>query len=224
MTFSTIKVAGKVAIRELTDRRSRYPMNGEYPFLIGGPDDLERLQESTEFNELSFEDIIRNSQTVDIGKWIEERRRNSAEDGIDLDEMIGDWQGEVSDKGSIALHIDILSKRIKPEVYIGIASIQQPWHLPAVLKYGGWNDCPDAVVQCAFHRAWQSKFAAMITGMSSDVIECLVARPPRDQKSAMQLAWEQYCYCADIVEQGCGSVSALAGTLLNSPYWFFWWD
>ena len=28
----------------------------------------------------------------------------------------------------------------------------------------------------------------------------------------------------DIVEQGCGSVSYLAATLINSPYWYFWWD
>jgi hypothetical protein len=40
----------------------------------------------------------------------------------------------------------------------------------------------------------------------------------------MALAWEQYWYCLDIVDQGVGSVSALAATLLNSTYWYFWWD
>ncbi|MBL8817724.1 MAG: DUF4253 domain-containing protein [Planctomyces sp.] len=28
----------------------------------------------------------------------------------------------------------------------------------------------------------------------------------------------------DIVEQGCESISNLAATLVNSGYWYFWWD
>jgi hypothetical protein len=38
------------------------------------------------------------------------------------------------------------------------------------------------------------------------------------------LAKEQYAYCADIVEQGVGTIEALAATLLNGHIWFFWWD
>jgi hypothetical protein len=38
------------------------------------------------------------------------------------------------------------------------------------------------------------------------------------------LAREQYLYCSDIVWQGVGSVSNLSKTLLNSNYWYFWWD
>jgi hypothetical protein len=26
------------------------------------------------------------------------------------------------------------------------------------------------------------------------------------------------------VAQGCNSISNLGATILNSPYWFFWWD
>jgi hypothetical protein len=60
--------------------------------------------------------------------------------------------------------------------------------------------------------------------MSGDVVECVVTKPPTDRNAATNLAWEQYWYCVDIVEQGCESVSNLAATLLNSPYWYFWWD
>ncbi len=38
-----------------------------------------------------------------------------------------------------------------------------------------------------------------------------------------RLIWEQYLYCADIVSQGAGHVSALANEL-SAPAWFFWWD
>jgi len=40
----------------------------------------------------------------------------------------------------------------------------------------------------------------------------------------MELAKEQYIFCNDIVDQGVGTVSALAATLLDSNYWYFWWD
>jgi hypothetical protein len=92
------------------------------------------------------------------------------------------------------------------------------------LKYGAWNECPQPEVHCAFHREWESRWRAQITGMSGDVVECLVLKPPSKKDEAVRLAWEQYWYCPDIVEQGCGSVAELAATLLNSAYWFFWWD
>ena len=60
--------------------------------------------------------------------------------------------------------------------------------------------------------------------MSGDIVECVVTKPPTDRNAPTILAWEQYWYCVDIVEQGCESVSNLAATILNSPYWYFWWD
>jgi hypothetical protein len=69
-----------------------------------------------------------------------------------------------------------------------------------------------------------SRAGAEIAGVSGDVIECIVANPPRDKEQSMNLAWEQYLYCQDIVVQGRETISNLAATLLNSPYWYFWWD
>jgi Domain of unknown function (DUF4253) len=137
---------------------------------------------------------------------------------------VGEWPIDAIDQGSITLHTDILSGNIKPKVYLGLAKIEQPWHLPAVIHFGGWNSCPSDEEHCAFHRSWQERFGAEITGMSGDTVECVVRNPPRDRKAALDLAWEQYLDCNDIVEQGCGSISKLAATLLNSPYWYFWWD
>ena len=55
--------------------------------------------------------------------------------------------------------------------------------------------------------------------MSGDIVECAVTKPPTDRNAATILAWEQYWYCV-----GSESVSNLAATLLNLPYWYFWWD
>ena len=107
---------------------------------------------------------------------------------------------------------------------MGIATIAEPWHLAATLKYGAWNECPHAEIHCALHRKWQSKYGSQITGMSGDTIECLVSNPPQTREAAVELAWEQYWYCTDNVDQGCESINRFAAILLDSPYWCFWWD
>jgi hypothetical protein len=224
MRFTTIKIAGSDALAALTTRRAAYPTTGEFPFLIGGAEELERVQEAAELNDQSPEEIIQGSLDVNLTRWLAESRREVEEYGFAEEDVLGRWPGEVVEKGAISLHKDIVTGKVRPEAYLGFARIEHPWQLPAVLKYGGWNECPAPEVHCAFHRKWQAEFGAQITGMSGDVIECAVVNPPRDQQSALALAWEQYWYCSDIVEQGCGSVNSLAATLLDSDYWFFWWD
>ncbi len=224
MQFATLKVAGADAIRLLNDHRARYQASGQYPFLIGDADDLRRLYEAAQFNRQDPAEIVRASLAITIADWIGTRRKEEEEYEFPFDEIMGEWPGEVLDKGSIGLHKELTSGEFKPEVYLGLAKIETPWHLPAVLKYGAWNACPAPEVHCAFHREWQQRFGSEIMGMSGDVVECLVKNPPSEREVATILAWEQYWYCADIVEQGCGSVSKLAATVMKSPHWYFWWD
>jgi hypothetical protein len=224
MDLTTLKIPGADAIRLLNEHRSRYPATGLYPFLIGDNEELSRIQEAAEFNEQDPVKIIRASLSIKIPDRIARRQQEAEEDDISYDEILGEWPGEISEKGSIGLHKEVLSGRIKPEVYLGLATIEEPWHLPAIIRYGAWNDCPEPEAHCAFHREWQERFGAEITGMSGDIVECTVSKPPTDRKAAIALAWEQFWYCTDIVEQGCESISNLAATLLNSRYWYFWWD
>ena len=224
MTFRTIKIAGEKAVATLMDYRSRFSSTGEFPFLIGDEEELTRIQEATEFNDQDPSMIVKLSLEVNLNEWITGRRSEAEEFDFSADDVLGQWPGEIKQKGSIGLHKDVLTGKIKRAVILGIAAVEQPWQLPAVLKYGAWNECPDAEVHCAFHRRWQEKYGAQITGMSSDVVECVVANPPKDQAAALQLAWQQYWYCADIVDQGCGSINNLAAILINSRYWYFWWD
>ena len=63
-----------------------------------------------------------------------------------------------------------------------------------------------------------------MVSITRDVIEFAVKNPPKTREAAMELAKEQYIFCNDIVDQGVGTVSALAATLLDSNYWYFWWD
>ena len=225
MDFTTLKIPGGDAIRLLNEHRSRYPATGQYPFLIGDAEDLARIEEAAKFYDQDPAETIRISLDLNPLEWIAGEQKFAEEDhGFSPDKIVGDWPGEVAEKGSIGLHKEVLSGKIKPEVYLGLAKIEKPWHLPAILRYGGWNECPGPEVHCALHREWQKRYGAEITGMSGDIVECVVTKPPTDRNEATILAWEQYWYCVDIVEQGCESVSNLAATLLNSPYWYFWWD
>ncbi len=222
--FTTSKTTGEAAIESLMQQRGTYPQTGDYPFLIGDANELERLQEAAEYNEQSVDEILGEAARFDVGAWLTARRAEAEEYKFSEDEVLGDWPGDIPQKGAISLHCDILTGELRPEVYLGSAKIAQPWHLPAALKYGGWNDCPDPVVHCAMHQYWQKEFGAEIVGVSGDVIECVVKNPPRDQEAAIKLAWQQYWYCTDIVDQGCETIANLAATLLNAEVWYFWWD
>lgn len=224
MSIKTLKVSGSDALTTLEALRSDYRKTGEYPFLIGDEDELEMFEENSEDRDGDFEAILQDMQKVNLDSWIKRRRSEIEEYGVSADQLLGDWPGEADEKGSISLHRDVLSRKIHKQVYLGMVEIEQPWQLPAAISYGGWNECPMPEVQCAFHQKWFMQFGAEIVGASSDIIECVVKNPPRDIDAAIELAWEQYWYCGDIVDQGCESISNLAATLINSNYWYFWWD
>jgi hypothetical protein len=224
MGLTFMRIPGSEALPTLHARRAAYRATGEYPFLIGDNEELERLRDPASFRNRSPDDILRASGKVDLEQWLAERRAEADEWGFTTEALLGEWPDEISEKGELSLHRGIITGKTKPEVYLGIAPIQEPWHLPAIIEYGGWNACPYSTLQCAWFRKWQAEFGAEICGIGSDTIECLVAHPPQDRETATRLAWEQYWYCPDIVEQGCESISVLAEVLLNSPVWFFWWD
>jgi hypothetical protein len=98
------------------------------------------------------------------------------------------------------------------------------WEAPAVMKFGGWNANPPPPEHVALLRYWRECFGADLVVMTNDVIEMMVAEPPRTRKEAMHLARDQYHYCEDIVEQGTYTLEALAGGLLRGEAWYFWWD
>jgi len=223
MSFSTRKVPGNDAVRILHEYRAAFAPGGQYPFLIGTDFELTRLVERARSKSTPSQ-ILEASVGLDLSAQIEYEREIALEDEeFDLDELLGEWPGDEPEKGAISLHLDTQGQPY-PEMYLGLAAVEQSWQLPAAVQFGNWNACPKPELHCAFHRDWQARFGAEITGISHDVIECTVARPPRDRAAALELAWEQYWYAPDIVSQGCGYVAHLAATLLNSPYWFFWWD
>lgn len=119
---------------------------------------------------------------------------------------------------------DILSGKPYPSVHIVILPTGDSSEVPAYLRWGGWNACPLPEIQVAVLRDWKRRYGAELIGIDGDTINLRVTHRPASREEALALAHEQYLYCEDIVVQGVESLEALAALLMESDWWFFWWD
>lgn len=70
-------------------------------------------------------------------------------------------------------------------------------------------------------RNMHEKYGLELIGASGDYCEFIIHRPPADWSL---LAKEVYAVCPDAVEQGAGTLEALARELKQSRRLYFWWD
>lgn len=96
--------------------------------------------------------------------------------------------------------------------------------VPAMLDWGRWLDCPSPELQVATLRNWQQDYGAELVGLSADTMDIRVTRRPMSRDVALDLAREQFAYCADANLQHDQNLSALAATLMADDWWLFWWD
>jgi hypothetical protein len=116
------------------------------------------------------------------------------------------------------------SKVPDPRTVIGIWPTADSTTIPAIIAFGGWNECPQASVHVALHRYWRERYGAELACLSRDIVQLATARRPATYDEALALATEQFRYCPDIVEQGTRTIENLASCLVESDVWFFWWD
>ena len=152
---------------------------------------------------------------------------DSFEFGLAEDMPAGDWPSEsltAADIGGFTLHIDWQTGQPHKEVMLGVFPTADWTEIPAYLPFGGWNECPLPEWHVAALRYWRDKWGARLIGMSHDVLELRVEKRPQTRDAALELAREQYDYCADIVDQGVGDIATLAQYLMATDLWYFWWD
>lgn len=170
-------------------------------------------------------EIISEALDFNVEDWFAKRGTEEKEnEWFDYETLLGDWKEINSLESTLYVLEKGISRTSKDTVYIGLAEIQEAWMLPAFVNFGGWNECPEPHIHCSVMKYWNEKFGAEIVTMTDDYIECFVPKPPQTKEEAIQLAWQQYWYSSDIVDQGTQTVSTLGATLLNAKYWFFWWD
>ena len=212
-----VKVNGNEAIKQYDAFKAQ---SGVIPVILGDRNDMNSNLESMSYIEASFAELLQKAQNIDAEQWFIKRQ---AQDPEYYDTTAGDWE-DLEPGNMITVHTDILSDEPKPEIYIALIPVAKSWMIPAFLKTGSWNDCPNPEEHAAIFKYWDEKYGIDVVGITSDVIELAVRNPPVSKEQALQLAEQQFIYCPDIVYQGTQTIAALASTLLNGKIWFFWWD
>jgi hypothetical protein len=136
----------------------------------------------------------------------------------------GDWPTEPIGAPELSVATETLTGAPLEKVQIVILPTDDSSTIPAYLHWGYWNGCPAPEYHIAALRSWRERFGAEIVGLSHDVMNIRVQSRPPTREAALELAREQYVYCRDIVEQGVQTLSALAAVLMDSNWWYFWWD
>lgn len=208
------------------EARKRRVKEGFLPMLLGG-DDVEFLQSLArkDSEEESYRKMM--SQPVGDGKAVlaqiaEQHREDAQEDGFAWpDEAV---VGEMAGGEAIDRFLGITDYHGKTiPMILAEIPVKNPWEVFAWLPFGGWNECPGDQEQMAVAKYWFEKYGAVPAVMTSSVLEYDLPAPVK-REEAMALAMEQYAFCPDIVDQGCGTIGYLADSLAKSTKWFFWWD
>lgn len=170
----------------------------------------------------SVDQILLRAAGTDFEDWVAGRYEALSED--DALPELGEWPDDVEPNASFMLPYDVLDGEPHERVGMVLIPAQPAPNVLAAIAWGGWNSCPLPEVHISAARIWAERHGAELVGASSDILEFVVGEPPQTQEAAMALAKEQYAYCPDIVDQGVGTIAALAATLLDAPVWYFWWD
>jgi len=206
-----------------------------YPVIVGDADALSFFGE-----QIGFEDreapaaILAKAAALQWPQAIADERRREREayaaqyaSGAieeDYEAEVGDWPTEIAADPELTTNMEILTGKPYATCYIVILPARHGWEVPAYANWGNWNANPAPALHVAALKSWHDRYGAELVGMSGDVLNLRVARKPASREEALALAGEQYAYCADIVDQGVDTISALAASLMNSRWWFFWWD
>jgi len=229
--FEIIKVHGKNAWAEWQKIRSEGDF---YPVILGPEHELEYLSENFEYqdetdlsgvDDLAFPDLYLEELKI-------EARQYDVEDtnGYDLqlavDGLLKDWTDEPYSDGLV--NEPTVSRnfggKYHKEVYIAKVPTDDWTTIPAIMRFGGFNECPSNEWHASALRYWRGKYDAEIVSLTHDIIELRVRHRPKNKQEAVRLAMEQYYYCSDIVAQGVGEPNNLAKILMQQDFWYFWWD
>ncbi len=101
-----------------------------------------------------------------------------------------------------------------------------PYELACYIPMGGFNDCPNPEVQTAVFKYWYEKYQAYPAVVNYNTWELFTEIKPNTKEEALKLACEHFIFCTDRVSQYSENydIGKLAGTLLKSDIWYFWWD
>jgi hypothetical protein len=215
-----VGVSAAAALSEWQAHRANTGGTGLYPLIV--------IEETIESLEELGNGVVKPEDRVSAAEWLEQRQAQveemMEEDSLDGEIIRGEFTpSEEGKPDEPQLLYDVNTGR-EQDLSILLVPCKSGAEAMEVIGYGGWNDCPEPAAHGAMMRRWFERYGAEPIALGPDTVECIVKRPPTSEKECMDLAWEQYLYCADVVEQGCDTVGNLAGLVQGCRFWFFWWD
>ena len=82
-----------------------------------------------------------------------------------------------------------------------------------------WDITNDSLISII--KTFDKKYSLELIGASGDWCEFIIHKEP---KSWTRFAKEVYKVCPDVVDQGAGTVQALADEMQRTKRLYFWWD
>jgi Domain of unknown function (DUF4253) len=239
-------VTGEVFFTLSVPRRHAYPlwhtlrkqmtMTAHWPLILGTDEDATYYQQDVTDPDLdSVTQIISNAHVLNRHIWLSNRLRwlgyaprheDPDPDRQSIDEAPGPWLAEITPKWRSWYELPIFPRNTSDGtlVIVGLFPTTKCWEVPAWLKYGNWNACPEAEGHVLLWHHWYQQFDAEPMALAADTLEFCVQRPPTNKPAALQLAYEHFAYCPDRAEEDVKLIASLAALLLNTNRWFFWWD
>lgn len=108
----------------------------------------------------------------------------------------------------------------KPD-YLGILKTVDKYTILKQIATDGinWEITNDSLISII--KTFDKKYSLELIGASGDWCEFIIHNEP---KSWTQFAKEVYKVCPDVVDQGTGTVEALADEMKKTKRLYFWWD
>jgi hypothetical protein len=216
--FPLVRVAGAQVTESWQELRQR---PGVVPVLLGNRHSVEVILKELVRAGGSWEAVAMQSRQLDVDAWIAERVSSEPEH-FAIARLDVPWDGVPRPITAFLPSHDHRGNPY-PELFFGLISVEEPWLVPTHLRAGGWGYCPNAVVHTAFYRRWYERYGAVLTTIADGVIEFEVERPPTTMEAARELAIEHFVFCPDVVHEGVRTIGNLAGSLVRSSRWYFWW-
>ena len=136
-------------------------------------------------------------------------------------ELIYKLKDSLRHKGYTIFKVELTGDTGNWQYSVGIVKETDPYRILKQMETNGINYDITNDSLLTIVKDLDQKYHLELIGASGDYCEFIIHRPPADFN---QLAKEIYAICPDTVEQGVGSLEALARELKQNRRLYFWWD
>lgn len=224
---------GATAFSRWRQLRSLMSQTGYWPVILGPQFELESVRQNVAsiqfdgwYGSRSIKEILEESQTIDVARWVKEGDVERALEGYAQERERLTQQGvDVEEDPWIRDPLEDFLQELSGMVFLALCPTNNCWEVPAFFRFGDFNECPQPSTHASVMRYWSEKYGMDLVMMSRCDWLAFVAHPPQERADALVLALEHIEYCPEfIAEKWEGNIEALASWLLHASYWSFWWD